>query len=223
MKVCTDSCLFGAWLANKFQSKNFRVSEVLDIGTGTGLLALMLAQKSTATFDAVEISAKAYEQALQNFAASPWCRRLHAIHADVNNLPPTKKYDLIISNPPFYEGDLQADDHHKNLARHHEGLSLKQLIAVTKTSLLSHGSFAVLLPFRRVDFFINAASESGFHLQEKVLVRPSPSADFIRGMLFFSLIPAELISHTITIRDRDNKYTTEFCNLLEAYYLNVRG
>lgn len=221
MKVCTDSCLFGAWLANKFQYKNFQASEVLDIGTGTGLLALMLAQKSTSTIDAVEISAAAHAQAAQNFAASTWHHRLHAIHADANNLPQNKKYDLVLSNPPFYEGDLQADDHHKNLARHHEGLSLKQLIAVTKTLLLSHGSFAVLLPFRRVDFFIDAASESGFHLQEKVLVRPSPSADFIRGMLLFSLIPAALISHTITIRNGDNRYTTEFANLLNDYYLNA--
>src|SRR4026209_1473778 len=103
MKVCTDSCITGAWVADYILRNQLQVLNCLDIGTGTGLLALMLAQKTGMLIDGVEIDNDAFVQATENFADSPWEKRLHSFHADITTFPTSKEYDLIISNPPFFE------------------------------------------------------------------------------------------------------------------------
>src|SRR5665213_2269699 len=118
MKVCTDSCLFGAWISDKIERRKNNVKTILDIGTGTGLLSLMLAQKTTATISAVEIDINSSEEADQNFKRSPWADRLSIIHADIKSWRAQHQYDLIICNPPFYEDDLLPDDIGKNISKH---------------------------------------------------------------------------------------------------------
>jgi tRNA1Val (adenine37-N6)-methyltransferase len=102
MKVTTDGCLFGAWIAKQVDGNKLAVDNILDIGTGTGLLSLMIAQQSPAKIDAIEIDKETYEQAKENVAASPWAERINIIHGDAKQLPASQQYDVIVSNPPFY-------------------------------------------------------------------------------------------------------------------------
>ena len=152
MKVCTDACILGAWVANKIFNGEISASSILDIGAGTGLLSLMLAQKSTATIDAVEIDGNAFDQAARNFKQSPWSERLRAFHGDIMIFD-LIKYDFIISNPPFYQGDLVSPQQNRNTAKHDELLNLGELLSAMKKLVNTSGSFAVLLPYHRINYF----------------------------------------------------------------------
>ena len=158
MKVCTDACLFGAYVADQVKTK--AANNILDIGTGTGLLSLMLAQRVPALIDAVEIDEAAYQQAKENFEQSPWKERLFAFNTDVTKFETEKKYDCIISNPPFFENDLKSNDSNKNNAKHDTSLSLDKLLQVVKKLLNDDGIFAVLLPYHRVEYFIATAQKN---------------------------------------------------------------
>jgi tRNA1Val (adenine37-N6)-methyltransferase len=138
MKVTTDACLFGAWVAKEINNEKILINNYLDIGTGTGLLSLMIAQKnSSVKIDSIEIDKEAAEQALENVNASSWKERINVIHADAKDFAFTKKYDLIVSNPPFYENELKSPDEKKNMA-HHGGLSLDKLIQAIFENFLKH-------------------------------------------------------------------------------------
>lgn len=218
MKVCTDACLFGALAANAALPSG----NCLDIGTGTGLLSLMYAQKNdSAIIDAVEIDKAAAQQAKENFEASPWKERLHIFNEDILAFRPGKKYDLIISNPPFFEGDLRSADENKNKAKHDTSLGLQQLLELIDLHLSKDGQFGVLLPFHRVDYFEKEAAAFNFHLTKKILVKQSPQHDHFRGVLFFSREATEPSSTDITIKEHNGQYSNEFTDLLKDYYLNI--
>lgn len=211
-------------MANKIKEANadentFYPERILDIGTGTGLLALMLAQKSNAKIDAVEIEKNAFEQALENFAASPWKNRLTAVHSDINQFIPSEKYDLIISNPPFFENDLKSAAHPKNLAKHHDGLLLKDLLPTIENLLAKEGKFALLMPFHRTKECIRLAEKNGSFILEELLVKQSPTHDYFRAMLLFSKEQKDIKSGDILIRNEQGLYSDEFGELLEEYYL----
>src|SRR5688572_25058776 len=121
MKVTTDACLFGAWCATEINQDNKRL---LDIGTGTGLLSLMIAQKNKLLIDAVEIEEQAAVQAVENVKASPWKESVHVIHKNIRDFNSEKKYNYIISNPPFYENELSGERMEKNIAHHDAGLKM---------------------------------------------------------------------------------------------------
>lgn len=218
MKVCTDACLFGAFVANC----QLPIAHCLDVGTGTGLLSLMYAQKNPyALIDAVEINAAATLQAKENFEASPWKGRLHIINADIKDLENDKKYDLIISNPPFFEDDLRSNDKAKNAAKHDTTLSLEELLKVIEAKLSIDGSFAVLLPYHRVGYFETEAAKLNFHLSHKILVKQTPTHDPFRGILFFSREKREMHSREMAIKNGEGVYSDEFIVLLKDYYLNL--
>lgn len=193
---------------------------ILDIGTGTGLLSLMLAQKSDAVFHAVEIDANAAQQARENFASSPWEERLHVIEGDIKNIALHAMYDLIISNPPFFENDLKSTDTKRNLALHSEALNLQELIGVTKKCLSDTGKFAVLLPFHRQEIFIQLATAEGFYLEEKTSVKQTPAHPDFRAMLLFAREKSVSRDQCIIIRDGEN-YSDVFVELLKDYYLKL--
>src|SRR5688572_28253839 len=138
MKVTTDACLFGAWAARSArqsavgQSGSPGIHHVLDIGTGTGLLSLMMAQQINAEIDAIELDEDAFEQAQQNMASSPWHDNLFVIQGDAKDMAYVlgKEYDIIVSNPPFYENELESPDLKKNRAHHSAGLSLDELLSI---------------------------------------------------------------------------------------------
>ncbi len=218
MKVCTDACLFGALAVNAQRT----AVNVLDIGTGTGLLSLMYAQKNPyAIIDALEIDAAAALQAKENFAASPWKERLSGIHADILGFKSDKKYELVISNPPFFENDLKSDDKSKNTAKHDASLSLEGLLKAIDNNTSPDGSFVILLPYHRVSYFENEALQLNFHLKQKFLIRQTPKHEFFRGILFFSREKAQLQITEMAIRRSEEVYSDEFIVLLKDYYLNL--
>jgi tRNA1Val (adenine37-N6)-methyltransferase len=209
MKVCTDACLFGAWVAQRINAE-----KILDIGAGTGLLTLMLAQQSGATIDAVEIDEHAFEQASENFNASPWASRLKVFHSSIQEFT-GEQYDLIISNPPFFNNDLKSVDGKRNLALHSQALGLEELVASVKRLLADKGAFAILLPFHRAAYFEELAEKNKLYVKEKVLVKQSPAHDFFRVMYLLSNIdpPPETLQSEIVIND------PLFKELLKEYYL----
>jgi tRNA1Val (adenine37-N6)-methyltransferase len=225
MKVCTDACLFGA-LASK--SSQLAVQSVLDIGTGTGLLSLMYAQKNgEAAIDAVEIDERAARQAKENFNASPWKERLNVYHTSIqqfHNLTDwpislSTKYNVILSNPPFYENDLKSKSEKRNLALHSCQLTLEELFDAAFYYLTNEGIFAVLLPYNRMKECTNLATGLSFHLSKKVLVKQTPKHTYFRSILWFTKQPAITEELLIVIQNEEGKYTNEFIALLKDYYL----
>ena len=235
MKVTTDACLFGAWVA-KYFSENKILKEspfnVLDIGTGTGLLALMIAQiSSNINVDGVEIEGLAAQQATENFQASNFINQLKAIHKDIKNFnaPITNGYDFIITNPPFFDDDLKSSSHNRNLAMHSLDLSLQDLVSEIKRLLKNEGTFAILLPYHRTDFFIELASNNSFKLLDALFVKQTTKHPYFRGMLLFikedSSVYNDNKSYLLTKNELVIKegidYSIPFKELLQPYYLKL--
>jgi tRNA1Val (adenine37-N6)-methyltransferase len=230
MKVTTDACLFGAWVAQEVKSlqrspfgQKLKVKSVLDIGTGTGLLTLMLAQKNGSwSIDAIEIDNDACEQARENAAGSPFAGQLHVMKGDVKKIIFTKQYDLIISNPPFYEKEITSGSENKNLAHHHAGLLLDELLSLIKMNLSPSGIFYLLLPYKRNEEIKRELFAKDLSILKLVLVRQSTKHDYFRIILTGKLRDekeVETIIDEISIWNDEQQYTDEFIELLKDYYL----
>ena len=225
MKVTTDACLFGAWIAKKDNSDpdSYREKDknVLDIGTGTGLLSLMYAQENSGSIiDAIEIDKESYKQAKENVAASPWSNRVNVLEGDVKTFSFTKKYDLIISNPPFYEKELKSADQRKNIALHDEALSLEELLTIIEKNSSPEGIFSLLLPYKRMEEIKKILEE--WHILQITLVRQSTRHDYFRIMLTGEVKKenaGETMIDEIAIWNDNQQYTPEFTELLKDYYL----
>jgi tRNA1Val (adenine37-N6)-methyltransferase len=223
MKVCTDACLFGAWSASDPQVQ--AAQKILDIGSGTGLLSLMLAQKSTAFITAIEIEDGAFKQTKANFEASPWKDRLEIVHTPIQDYAVQYKellYDCIITNPPFYEGDLQSPDVSKNIASHSIALPWEDLAKSASTLLQDHGIWYVLVPTLRAYTMQKLAAQYGMQLIEEVLMYNDAKHLPIRAMLKFVKQPdsASILRNKIIIKNADQSYTPDFTNYLKEYYLH---
>jgi tRNA1Val (adenine37-N6)-methyltransferase len=234
MKVCTDACLFGAWAASDPQVIN--AHKILDIGAGTGLLSLLLAQaNNNATITAVEIEEAAATEAASNFKLSPWTDQLNLMHDDIQNFGnhANTLYDIIITNPPFYEGDLKSPDENKNTAAHSTALSWNLLIENVAKLLNDSGSFYVLVPTLRAYTMQKLCDTHGLQLVAKVLVHNTAKNLPIRAMQKFvkqqtGQIDTEKTNDIpqvkrtkIFIKDADNNYSPEFIALLKDYYLHL--
>lgn len=219
MKVCTDACLFGAWTVSKLKEYPIEANNILDIGTGTGLLSLMLAQSTDAQIDAIEIESGAATQAAANFQLSTWNDRLHVIHADVQSFLDSKLcYDFIISNPPFYEQDLKSPNSNRNLAHHSVALGLEAFAQSVNALLHPNGYFAVLLPYNRKAIFLTIAENQGFYLAESMDVQQTENHAFFRTMMLFNRKKQVPKSSSISIKI-NQAYSPEFRSLLTPYYL----
>ncbi len=228
MKVTTDACLFGAWVARSQKhgamSPEPGAASLLDIGTGTGLLALMLAQKVNCPVDAIEIDKDAFEQASGNVTASSWADRIKVTHADAKEFGFHHRYDVILSNPPFYEKELKGDDNKKNMAHHDSGLLLPELFKIVKENLSLSGHFFLLLPFKRNQEVRELLLEQELTLEQIAFVRQTTKHDYFRMMITGKLrtgLPAETIISEIAIKGEDGKYTADFTSLLKDYYLHL--
>jgi tRNA1Val (adenine37-N6)-methyltransferase len=211
MKVCTDACLFGAWIAHEVG--NEKIQKVLDIGAGTGLLSLMIAQANGAQIDAVEIDGHAYAQAVENFAASPWNGQMKVHHCAIQKFETGYQYDLVISNPPFYEQSLRSPDSKKNVAMHSTHLDAAELFAAAKRLMAQGGRMALLIPYNRVDTMERIIKDNALYVEKKVLVKQTEKHSPFRCMYMLRNVFSGFEERKITIRDE------EFSELLKNYYL----
>jgi tRNA1Val (adenine37-N6)-methyltransferase len=215
LKVCTDACLFGAWVAHQLTSNP--PTTILDIGTGTGLLSLQLAQKLPgAVIDAVELDPAAAAQATQNAAATSFNIQVH--NADIKNYG-GKKYQHIISNPPFFENDLKSEHALKNQAMHSTTLTLQNLFSCVDDLMEPLGSFSVLLPFARANEVETLAQLHGFSIVHKAVVQQTPNHAAFRVMYIFGKAAfMDAVETSIVIKEND-RYTPGFTSYLKDYYL----
>jgi tRNA1Val (adenine37-N6)-methyltransferase len=217
MKVTTDACLFGAWIA-KHVGKAKPDLKALDIGTGTGLLSLMIVQKHGFSVDAIEIEPEASEQARENIAASPYARQIRVQHSDIVQWKQSH-YDIIFSNPPFYENELKSPVSNKNIAHHNDSLTLEVLLKVIQEKLKEGGNFYLLLPYKREKESMALMASFQLFVHRKVLVYPSAQHMPIRIMLKGGKQSLPMIEESILIRESDSNYTEAFTELLRDYYL----
>ncbi len=221
LKVCTDTCLFGAYVANEIVQRKWKIGTCLDIGTGTGLLSLMLAQKIDMGIDAVEIDSSAFLQANENISQSIFNKKITVYHKDILLFDKQNKYDIIISNPPFFENDLLSDNIQKNRAKHNASLVLDDLIMTVNRLLNDTGFFCVLLPYHRLDYFEKTALKYDFYLSKRVVVKQTIAHDYFRGILFFSKQKTNCKQEELCIKDEAGNYTSKFISLLKDYYLHL--
>jgi tRNA1Val (adenine37-N6)-methyltransferase len=216
MKVSTDSCIFGAWLASLPQNP----AHFLDIGTGTGLLAAMLAQAWNGSCTAVEIDPAAAREAKQNLQDSPFADRVQVLEGDFRTMHFPAHFDLICSNPPFYGQDLKSPEQRINLARHSSALQLHELLDTSMKWLGKPGWLALLMPYHRADETIEKAVQRGLYLDRQLNCRQSPRHAFFRSCLLFQHgEPSQPRMETLCIQDEAGNYSREVVRLLSPYYL----
>ncbi|NVJ89331.1 MAG: methyltransferase [Flavobacteriaceae bacterium] len=222
MKVGTDGVLLGAWC-----TLNNSVNSVLDIGSGTGLIALMLAQRSFAELiDAVEIDDNAYEQTVENFEQSSWADRLFCYHSNFKDFAEEmsedeETYDVIVSNPPFYNGSFKTDHEERNTARFTNALSFTDLIKGVVKILSEEGVFGVIIPKSEFEEFTDIAKTNKLYLNRSCWVKGNPEVDVKRVMLEFSFQQKPVIKEQLIIETERHKYTVDYINLTKDYYLKM--
>lgn len=220
MKVGTDGVLLGAWAPidhNPFS--------VLDIGAGTGIIALMLAQRTNAQqIDALEIDEDAYEQAVENFENSPWGDRLFCFHAGLDEFieEPEDEYDLIISNPPFYSEDYKTENEQRDLARFQDAMPFEELVEAADLLLSENGIFAVILPFKEEEKFIALAKEAELYPTKITRVKGTPTSEIKRSLLAFSRNQIQEIEiDELIIEINRHVYTQDYIKLTKDFYLKM--
>jgi len=219
MKVTLDACLFAAYVAKQLPVQ----TRIMDIGAGTGLLSLILAQQHAVSIDAVEVDQEAAQQAAINCQQNPV---INVHHCQIQNFSSKHQYSCIISNPPFFTDHLPAHNPQRNLARHNQSLSFDQLCGDVKRLLEpAIGEFWILLPCNEVPRFLSAANNYALELQSTVRIRSkshkSPHRQFLKLRLGQSnQSPQYVQEHDITVLD-EYGYTPEFTELLKDYYLKL--
>lgn len=215
MKVCTDACVFGVYADVGTGGR------ILDIGTGTGLLALMAAQRNPmALIDAVEVDEAAFGQATENIRLSPFCSQIHVVHKRIQDFQPAFPYDRILTNPPFYTNHLRSPDAAVNRALHTDDLSFPDLLAAVLRLLTSDGQWWVLLPPYETERLADLAREAGLFPFSRLALRHHALKPVFRLITAFSHREASIADETLTIFEIDNKtYTPEFRALLRDFYL----
>lgn len=219
MKIGTDGVLLGAWT-----SLGNNPDSILDIGTGTGIIALQMAQRSDAvTIDAIEIDANAYEQSVENFENSDWADRLFCYHCSLQEFTeePEGTYDLIVANPPFYTDDFKTVNEARNKARFTTSLSFEDLLFSVSKLLSEQGVFSVIIPFKEEANFIILAKEHQLFTTRICRVKGTPTSEIKRSLIEFSFQKASLIMEDLIIEHERHQYTKEYQNLVKEFYLKM--
>ena len=219
MKIGTDGVLLGAWTS---LMKN--PDTILDIGAGTGLIALMLAQRSGAeTIDALEIDEDAHEQCVDNFEASSWADRLFCYHAGLDEFLDDieNQYDLIVSNPPFYSEEVKSGNNARDVARQNQSLPFDELIEGISKLLSPSGVFSTIIPYKKEVQFIDLAKQIGLYPEEITRVKGNPSSEIKRSLLLFTFNKKEVLEDELIIEIERHQYTKEYIELTKAFYLKM--
>ena len=216
MKVTTDGCLFGAVVPCPASGK------VLDIGVGTGLLSLMLAQRCQSEIHAIEINSDAFRQAKENIINSPWSDRIKIYHSSLQHFKTDIQYDLIICNPPFFKGHQKGQSNNKNQAIHDDTLPMNDLLENVSRLLSSNGEFWVMYPAAEMGQFELIAREFNLNSKRGYTVTNTPDGSTFRKIQCFSRASHQAsLNEEISIRTADNEYTPDFIRLLKNYYLHL--
>ena len=220
MKIGTDGVLLGAW--TPIENNPF---SILDIGTGTGVIALMLAQRSNAEqIDALEIDEEAYEQSVDNFENSTWSGRLFCFHAGLDEFveEPEDEYDLIVSNPPFYTEDYKTESEQRDTARFQDAMPFEDLIEAADLLLSENGVFSVIIPFKEENAFLALAKEFELHPLKITRVKGTPTTVVKRSLLAFGRNEnLDLIINELVIETARHIYTKEYIELTKDFYLKM--
>ena len=220
MKVGTDGVLLGAWCSLESLPKT-----ILDIGTGTGIISLMLAQRSSAiTIDGVEVDPSAYMQTVDNFENSDWSERLYCYNASFQKFADdTNKetYDLIVSNPPFYTEDYITKNSSRNKARFTSSLTFKELIGGISKILSKSGFFSTIIPFKEESTFICLAEQHSLHLNKICRVQGNKNSEIKRSLMTFSFNKVKISETNLIIENSRHKYTKEYEELTNNFYLKM--
>ena len=221
MKVGTDGVLLGAWAPI-----DHKPYSVLDIGAGTGLIALMLAQRSQAEqIDAIEIDENTFEQCVDNFENSPWNDRLFCFHASLDDFMDDledEEYDLIVSNPPFYSEDFKTENESRDLARFQDALPFEDLVEAASVLLSETGVLAVIVPYKEEARLIALAKECDLFPLKITRIKGTPTAEIKRSLVAFSFAEThELPIDELIIETARHQYTEDYIALTKDFYLKM--
>ena len=220
IKIGTDGVLLGAW--TPIENNPY---SILDIGTGTGVIALMLAKRSHAEqIDALEIDEEAYEQAVDNFENSPWSDRLFCFHAALDEFieEPEGEYDLIVSNPPFFTEDYYSDNEQRDMARFSDAMPFEDLIEAAAMFLCEEGVLAVIIPFKEEAFFLDLARKWELYPLKITRVKGTPTTEIKRSLMAFSRMEkAPFPIDELIIETARHQYTDEYIALTKDFYLKL--
>ncbi|MBI9039331.1 MAG: methyltransferase [Bacteroidales bacterium] len=217
MKVGTDAILLGSWI-NTGNCKS-----ILEIGTGSGVIALMLAQKTNAKITAIDIDENSVLQALMNVSNSKWSKQIIVQNVSFQDFikSSNKTFDLIVSNPPFFGNSLKSPTTKTNLAKHNDNLSSKDLISGVKKTLSKNGCFYAIFPYSEGNIFREKAEINNLFCTKILLIKPKTNKPANRILFRFQLIkPAESIENKLTIKNKNNTFNEEFVDLTKDYYLD---
>jgi tRNA1Val (adenine37-N6)-methyltransferase len=219
MKVGTDGVLLGAWA-----NLDFYPDSILDIGAGTGLIALMMAQRCDAeTIDAIELNDAAYEQTVENFEASDWGDRLFCYHASLDEFTDEidDKYDFIISIPPFYTSTYKELPEDRAMARHAESLTYVDLLNSTAKLLSEQGNCAFIIPFEEEENFLKIAAENQLYPNRITRVKGAVNTAIKRSLLQFSFVQTAITFGELTLELSRHNYTEDYKSLVQDFYLKL--
>lgn len=219
MKIGTDGVLLGTWTSVKHNPFN-----VLDIGAGTGILSLIIAQRSNAQqIEAIEIEDDAFEQCAENFENSPWNERLFCYHASllefVEEVEDT--FDLIICNPPFYSEDYKTEDKTRDLARFNDAMPFRHIIYAVAHLLAQDGIFSTVIPKKEESSFIELASSIGLYPRRILHVKGHPEAEIKRSLIEFSYHETAVKTSELIIETSRHNYTQDYIDLTKDFYLKM--
>lgn len=222
LKVCTDASLFGAWLTEAIRPIDLQIKHALDIGTGTGLISLQLAQQLSARVDAVEIDEKSAKLAKQNVMSSSWLDRINIITADILQFQPKNQYDLILSNPPFFSNDLKPLYQENLLAKHEQGLTVSRILEYADEWSTTNAYLGLLLPANREQEILSTSAKTSWRLVKYAAVQQTEKHPPFRIFLLFGKGGSEASwsqkKENIVIRNA-GYYSDRFATLMEPFYL----
>jgi tRNA1Val (adenine37-N6)-methyltransferase len=213
-KVGTDGVLLGA-VADVSD-----VSHILDIGTGTGLVALLLAQRCNASIVAIEPDKESFEQASNNIEKSNWASRIKVINDSLQSFYPEKEFDLVVSNPPYFSDSLKNPDEVKAFARHNDSLTNEDLLKGVSRLLSPSGRFQVIMPYVEGNIFIADAQDYGLYCNKILKIKPLPTSQIRRMILTFSHNKRKATEQFLTIEHgKRHEFTSDYINLTKDFYL----